>query len=71
MFPKSSCNDVLESSPLINFISEVIPQTEMLHMCSEDPLSTDRKYNMHLLKTSSVHWDEIIDNHRGDLGRAR
>ena len=43
----------------------------MLHMCSEDPLSTDREYNMQLLETSSVHWDEIVDNHRGDLGQAR
>ena len=40
-------------------------------MCSEDPLSTDREYNMQLLETSSVHWVEIVDNHRGDLGRAR
>ena len=59
------------SRALVNFISEVIPQTEMLHMCSEDPLSTDREYNMQLLETSLVHWDEIIDNHRGDLGRPR
>ena len=40
-------------------------------MCSEDPLSTDREYNMQLLVTSSVRWDEIVDNRRGDLGRPR
>ena len=69
IFSKSICNHVLVSRALVNFISEVIPQTEMLHMCSEDPLSTDREYNMQLLETSSVHWDEIVDNHRGDLGQ--
>ena len=69
IFSKSICNDVLEFRALINFISEVISQIEMLHMCSEDPLSTDREYNMQLLETSSVHWDEIVDNHRGDLGQ--
>ena len=30
-------------------------------MCSEDPLSTDREYNMQLLETSSVHWVEIVE----------
>ena len=43
----------------------------MLHMCSEDPLSTDREYNMQLLETSSVPWDEIVDNRGGDLGQPR
>ena len=38
-----------------------IPQTEILHMCSEDPLSTDCEYNMQLPETSSVHWVEIIE----------
>ena len=59
------------SRALINFISEVIPKSEMLPMCSEDPLSTDREYNMQLLVTSSVRWDEIVDNRRGDLGLPR
>ena len=59
----------MEFRALINFISEVISQIEMLHICSEDPMSTDREYNMQLLETSSVHWDEIVDNHRGDLGQ--
>ena len=71
VFSKSSCNDVLVSRALINFISDVIPQTEMLHMWSEDPLSTDREYNMQLLETSSVPWDEIVDNRGGDLGQPR
>ena len=51
---------------MINFISEVISQTEMLRNCSEDPLSTDREYVMELLEASSVCRD---DNHCGDLGR--
>ena len=68
IFSKSICNDVLEFRALINFISEVTLQIEMLHICSEDPLSTDREYNMQLLETSSVHWDEIVDSSLWWLG---
>ena len=71
IFPKSSCKDFLVSRALINFMSKVISQTEMLRNCSEDPLSTDREYVMQLLKASSVPRDEIVDSHRGDLGRSR
>ena len=34
-------------------------------MCSEDPLSTERAYDIQLLETSSVHRDEIAENHSG------
>ena len=53
----------------MNFISEAAPQTEMLRNCSEGPLSTDHEYVIQLLEASSVHRDEIVGNHRGDLGQ--
>ena len=43
----------------------------MLRNTSEDALSTEREYVMQLLEASSVRRDEIVDNHRGDLGRPR
>ena len=36
--------------------------------CSEDRLPGVREYVIQLLEASSVYRDEIIDNHRGDLG---
>ena len=71
IFSKSSCSNILVSRALINFISEVILQTEMLRLCSEDPLSTDREYDMQLLETRPVNMNEIVDNHCGDLGQPR
>ena len=68
---KSRCEDVLASRELINIISDVISQTEMLLNRTEDALSTDREYVMQLLEASSVRMDEIVDNHSGDLGRPR
>ena len=53
----------------MNFISEATPQTEILRNCSEDPLLTDHEYVIQLLEASSVHRDEIVGNHRGDLGQ--
>ena len=55
----------------MNFISEVTPQTEILRNCSEDPFSTDHEYVIQLLEASSVYRDEIVGNHRGDLGQPR
>ena len=43
----------------------------MLRKCSEDVVSTDRECVTQLLEVSSVRRHEIIDNHRGDLGRPR
>ena len=43
----------------------------MLRNCSEDPLSTDNEYVIQLLEASSVHRDEIVGNHHGDLGQPR
>ena len=53
---------------MIDIISDVISQTEMLLNRTEDTLSTDREYVMQLLEASSVH---VYDNHSGDLGRPR
>ena len=55
IFLKSSCNYVLVSRALINFITEVIPQTAMLRNSSEDRSSTEAEYVMQLLEASSVH----------------
>ena len=55
----------------MNFISEATPRTDMLCNCSDDPLSTDHEYVMYLLEASSVHMDEIVGNHRGNLGQPR
>ena len=57
------------SKALISFIFEVISQTEMLRNTSKNALSTDLGYVVQLLEASSVRRDEIVDNHRGDLGR--
>ena len=42
-------------------------QTGMFFNCTENALSKNRKFVMQLLEASSVHRDEIADNHRGDL----
>ena len=55
IFSKSSCNYVLVSRALINFITEVIPQTAMLRNSSEDRSSTEAEYVMQLLEASLVH----------------
>ena len=55
----------------MNVVSEAIPQTEMLCNCSDDPLSTGHEYVMQLFEASSVHMDEIVGDHRGDLGQPR
>ena len=68
---KRKCEDVLASREVINIISDIISQTEMLLNRTEDALSTDREYVMQLLEARSVRMEKIVDNHSGDLGRAR
>ena len=56
---------------LINLISDMIYQTEMLLNRTENALSTDCEFGMQLRKATAVRRDEIVDNHPGDLGRPR
>lgn len=55
---KNRCKEFVASRELfisgINFISDLVSQTEMLRNYTDDALSIDREYVMQLLKSSSL-----------------
>lgn len=55
---KNRCKELVASRELfisgINFISDLVSQTEMLRNYTDDALSIDREYVLQLLKSSSL-----------------
>ena len=66
--PLSGKND---ATVLRNILEENYKKHLTLRNCSEDRFSRAHEYVMQLLEASSVYRDEIIENHRGGLGRPR